>query len=174
MMHPVDRPAPLRAISRQIAIWLPIGVMLWSITVRGGIVDGYFSRALTDCGGCLRPVAFKHDLPLLALVVLLQLAGATVRSHALSVALRLCVCGVLLVYFADMVIFDLFAHRLNLLDLAGYGLEFRAIKSIFMDYIRRPQSVAVAVALIACSPAWRSRSRGCARCVRPAPGSWWR
>jgi lipoteichoic acid synthase len=148
MARPVDRTSPLREIARQVVIWLPVGVMLWAVFIRGGVVDAFFSRALTDCGGCLRPLVFKHDLPLLALLLIAQVAGVTSRSRLLSTVLRLFACSVLLVYFVDLVIFDLFAHRLNLLDVTGYGPEVRAIKLIFVEYIQRDQSHSVAIVLI--------------------------
>jgi lipoteichoic acid synthase len=148
MAYHVDRLSPLRSIARQAVIWLPVAAMFSAIALRSGIVDGFFSRALTDCGGCLRPLVFKHDLPLLALLVIAQMGGIASRSQPLSIALRLFACGVLLVYCVDMVIFDLFTHRLNLLDVAGYGPEGRAIRAIFIDYIQRPQSISVAIVLV--------------------------
>jgi hypothetical protein len=63
MIPAVDRSSPLRSIARQVVIWLPVATMVWAIIVRSGIVDGFFSRALTNCGGCLRLLVFKHRPP---------------------------------------------------------------------------------------------------------------
>ena len=135
-------------VIRLSALLLPIAVICLAILVRSGTVNAFFGAAFYDCGGCLRQLVIKHDLPILAVFLLAHLAGAMCRSRPLSTVMRIFACLVLLIYFVDLVVFDLFTHRLNLLDIASYGSESRAIALLFSGYIQRAQSWPVAVVLI--------------------------
>lgn len=130
------------------ALLLPIFAMLLAVIARSRIIDAFFVSAAYDCGGCLRTLAIKHDLPILAVFLLAHFGGAACKSRLLSTGLRISACGVLLVYFVDLVVFALFSHRLNLLDVSSFGGESRAIALLFSQYIRRPQSWPVALVLV--------------------------
>ncbi len=130
------------------ALLLPIAVMCFAIIIRSGTVDAFFRAAFYDCGGCLRPVVIKHDAIIFAVFLLAHIGGAASRSRIFSTTLRIVAWLVLLIYFIDVVVFDLFTHRLNLLDVASYGGEGRAIASLFAEYIQRAQSWPVAAVLV--------------------------
>ena len=147
-MLPANPYSQTRKAIQLTAFLLPIAIMCLAIIVRSGTVEVFFGTAFYDCGGCLRLLAVKHDLPILMIFLLAHISGATCKSRPLSIALRIFACVVLFIYFVDLVVFGLFTHRLNLLDVASYGGESRAIALLFSGYIQRAQSWPVAVVLV--------------------------
>ena len=146
------QPAPPKSRTQKLiqlaALLLPVAAMTLAIIVRSGTVDPFFGTPRYDCGGCIRLLAVKHDLPILVIFLFAHLGGSLCGSRLLSTSLRIFACGVLFIYLTDIVVFDLLAHRLNLLDVRNFGGESRAIASLFSAYIQRTQSWPVAVVLI--------------------------
>lgn len=93
--------------------------MLAVMLMRMTLVDGRIGKAL-DCRGCFDVAVLLRDWPVLALVLLLLLAGFACRRYALALLLRLAALVVMLLYATDYFTSVELSSRLVFHELPNY------------------------------------------------------